>query len=308
MSHDADNFEQEALGYLLGRLAEEAAERFETRLLEEDRAEELTSIEDELIDRAVHGELRPDERGPFDSHFRHLPGREAKIRFAGALYQAARASAPVPITSAPANRRRAFARSTWFAAAGMAAAAGLLVFLALRGPPGPQDVAALRAPDMGTGMVAAPAPVVPGNPPSPSPAPPPLPIAPRQGPAPDTETPEPEPPPVMLALALSSTRGAADRQLVIPARARRVILSIDLEGETSFSAFRATLTGAGGTTAWTANRLAPDRSGVLTLRVPAATLMAGSYRLAIGGIGADGQAEDLGTFPLQIVRGAAPRH
>lgn len=72
--------------YLLGRIAQADLPDLEQQLLVDAAFyEELSIVEDELIDEYIHGELPTSDRESFDSHFMSAPERREKLRFARAL-------------------------------------------------------------------------------------------------------------------------------------------------------------------------------------------------------------------------------
>jgi hypothetical protein len=76
--------EQQAIirQYLLGRVPEaESAELDEQLVSDADFYEELLIAEEELIDQYLAGELIPEERQSFESHFLLTPERHEKLRF-----------------------------------------------------------------------------------------------------------------------------------------------------------------------------------------------------------------------------------
>lgn len=73
-------------GYLLGQLAEEDESKVEIRLLtDRDFFEELSILENELIDQYLAGTLSVSDRQSFESHFVLSSERWRKVRFARAL-------------------------------------------------------------------------------------------------------------------------------------------------------------------------------------------------------------------------------
>ena len=73
-------------GYLLGQIAEEDESQFEARLLtDREFYEELSIVEDELIDQYLAGALSVSDRQSFESHFVSSSERQKKVRFARAL-------------------------------------------------------------------------------------------------------------------------------------------------------------------------------------------------------------------------------
>lgn len=72
--------------YLLGQIPEEAESQIETRLLtDKEFYEELSIVEDELIDQYLAGALSISDRESFESHFVLSSERQQKVRFARAL-------------------------------------------------------------------------------------------------------------------------------------------------------------------------------------------------------------------------------
>jgi len=111
--------------YLLGKLAGEEREAFERRLFTEDElVEEILSVEDELIDDYLIGDLSEDETVMFEKNFLVTDERREKLRQGKAFRtyaQKAHAVPPKPIPSpAPWNWRQLFssplARAAAFAA------------------------------------------------------------------------------------------------------------------------------------------------------------------------------------------------
>lgn len=73
-------------GYLLGQMAEGDESQVEARLLtDREFYEELSIVEDELIDQYLAGALSVSDRQSFESHFVSSSERQQKIRFARAL-------------------------------------------------------------------------------------------------------------------------------------------------------------------------------------------------------------------------------
>ena len=92
-------------GYLLGQIPAEDEPELEARLLtDRDFYEEVSIVEDELIDQYLRGDLSASEKEGFESHFVSSAERKRKVRFARALrkyisvteVRAEEESAPVP--------------------------------------------------------------------------------------------------------------------------------------------------------------------------------------------------------------------
>ena len=72
--------ENQIRDYLLGSLPSEYTERLEEQLLkDEEFAEQLSLIEDELIEDYARGVLNPREREQFQKHFLSIPRRRRKL-------------------------------------------------------------------------------------------------------------------------------------------------------------------------------------------------------------------------------------
>lgn len=82
----ADASNERIKDYLLGRIPEEEDAEVGARLLTDHQFyEELSIVEDELIDRYLGGTLSDSDRESFESHFVSSYERQQKIRFARAL-------------------------------------------------------------------------------------------------------------------------------------------------------------------------------------------------------------------------------
>ena len=81
-THDQENIRR----YLLGQLPPQNLSALEERFFfDSELYEELSIVEDELIDEYLRGELAPSEREQFESHFMAAPERHEKMGFARAL-------------------------------------------------------------------------------------------------------------------------------------------------------------------------------------------------------------------------------
>ncbi len=77
---------------------------------------------------------------------------------------------------------------------------------------------------------------------------------------------------------------------------QRVMLEVDAKA--AFASYRATLVDAAGEQIWQSS-LRPNPWAVLEVTFPAGFFQPGDYRLDFAGSGDDGQAVDLGSFPLR---------
>jgi hypothetical protein len=117
--------------YLLGALPADEAERLDERtFVEEELAERLQTVEDDLVDSYAAGTLTGERLRRFESFYLASPRRRSKAAFAkglqGAIERSTRQPRPVPTTEPSVSRRRGF----WWplaAAAVLVVATGVLV-------------------------------------------------------------------------------------------------------------------------------------------------------------------------------------
>jgi len=69
----------------------------EELLVNSDLYEELSIVEDELVDEYLHDELSPSDRQSFESHFLLAPEHQEKLRFARALQKRVAAEKALPV-------------------------------------------------------------------------------------------------------------------------------------------------------------------------------------------------------------------
>ena len=88
--------------YLLGRIPEEEDAEVGARLLTDHQFyEELSIVEDELIDRYLGGTLSDSDRESFESHFVSSYERQQKVRFARALRKKISVTETTRLVSSP---------------------------------------------------------------------------------------------------------------------------------------------------------------------------------------------------------------
>ena len=94
MSLDRDD-EQRIKSYLLGELVQEEMRELEERLLrEEEFANQVLLVEDELIENYMRGELSSKERQQFENYFLTTPKRRRKLMMVEGLRERASVTAP----------------------------------------------------------------------------------------------------------------------------------------------------------------------------------------------------------------------
>lgn len=137
-----DNIDENVLrSYLLGTLnAERKAELEETILCDRDRYEELSLVEEELIDQYVAGSLSKKEQELFETNFLVTTERQKNLRFGVLLnrYLASQKASASPAKDRPAPARRFLpvgpSALAFAAAVVVVLAVGLLTWLAVRKP------------------------------------------------------------------------------------------------------------------------------------------------------------------------------
>ena len=111
---------------------------------------------------------------------------------------------------------------------------------------------------------------------------------------------------VSLALLPGIARSGGTRpKLVIPQSARLVRVEVGVEPEDDYKTFRVELLGPGGQPVWTGTNLSATRMrggrGV-ALNLPARSLIAGQYELALKGVTPEGKTEDIGYHYFEVLR------
>ena len=124
-----DNSEREKLltRYLLGRVSSEEKDALEGQYLADDNQfEELVSVENDLIDSYVRGNLSPTDREAFERHFLSVPERQERLDFARALAGKLKTDAPPPAVHPVLVQPRGIGMRLAIAAACVALAAALV--------------------------------------------------------------------------------------------------------------------------------------------------------------------------------------
>lgn len=123
--------------------------------------------------------------------------------------------------------------------------------------------------------------------------------APSVVPGPEPNASRPESRPFAVALTLGASRAAAaTTPVMIPPGTTELVVNVRLDPGDRFDTYAIDLRGAGDRVLWSgANLTASAVDGTLTVsaRIPAASLPAGSYELAVRGAGTD-----LGFLPLTV--------
>jgi len=97
--------------FLLGQLSPEEQGRIQELAFEDrDTFEFLESVENDLIDEFIHGDLSADEKQRFQTHFLSLPGRRNNLKVSRILHE----HFDKPVHVVPADQTPAFSFFGWF--------------------------------------------------------------------------------------------------------------------------------------------------------------------------------------------------
>lgn len=102
-----------------------------------------------------------------------------------------------------------------------------------------------------------------------------------------------------------SRSGNARPKLVVAKTTRQVRLQIGIEPEDEYRRFRVELRARGGQPVWAEDNLSArhGRAGQsVVLNLPASTLSAGEYELALKGVTGDGRTEDVGYYYFNVLK------
>jgi hypothetical protein len=282
--------EAQIVSYLLGDLDENERARLEERFLRDVEYRDLIrSVEDDLVDDYLRGELPPHQRELFEKQFASHPQRAQKVELARALNRALD-ERPRVITGKSATVLRAPVRSRAPISAfryPLAAAAVLLLGLGLwlvmetrrSGPPVEQPQAQQQTP----------------RPEDKPPTPP-----------PDRST----PPGAQLSIATFVLPpglvrdSTAARTFVIPEGTQIVRLRLPVEKGDEYPVYRAELRTASGRSVWKSDALNPqaDAAGQsVVLDLPADLLPPDRYELTLTGVNKD-VVEDIGYYYFSFAK------
>lgn len=256
--------------YLLGSLSDEETERLdELSVADDEFAERLQAVENELIDAYVAGELSADDRARFEAVYARSAEGRGRMAFAAAL---------------AARTARRPARPWWYPA--MAAAAVVLLAIGWYSSRQPQrpEVPPAVAPQA---RVEAPAPSAPS-----AATPPDVGAAPSSG--------------AVLSFVLAApTRSAADAEAIrVPEGTLAVEFRLELE-EDAFAEYDATLKDASGVrTLWRSSRVksaGPASNRVVPIRVPANLLTPRRHVLELRGVTGAAGPQVMGAYAFRVV-------
>jgi len=227
--------------------------------------EELTFVEDELIDEYLRAELSPSDRESFESHFMSAPERREKLRFARALekhIRASEAAQPLKNFAEGPNKTRTFFSLPSFQNPILSYALVAAVLLL---------VAAISWMVWKNSRTAAPSGEV---------------LA------------------VTLTPGVIRGDDQAVKEIIIPARVATVLLQLQIESANQYPRYRADLYAADGGKTFEAHDLIPAPTGTnvaVNMQVAARVLAKGDYYIKLSGLTPDNQYESVGRYAFRVM-------
>lgn len=295
--------------FLLGQLSPEEQGRIEELAFEDpDTFTFLESVEDDLIDEFIQGDLSADEEQQFKNHFLSLPGRRSNLKISRLLQRHLDKIPDVP-------RRKTFSFSAWFPflnwfklqrpwlkVSVVAGAALVLVLFALwiitvylqvtKPVPiqaGPDKPAALPSPSFEA---------------SPSLTPTGSPVHVENKPKSLTPEKQRRLPTYALLLPSASPRGEGGQQLKLAADASRVTIELALITQRNFKSYEAALEDETGRVLQRWHNLEEESltSGkALKIELAAGLLKPQEfYRIVVSGINAEEKPEEIARYPFEV--------
>jgi len=266
--------------YLLGSLDEPETERLDELSITDDQfADRLRIVEDDMIDAYARGQLSVDVRARFESHYLTLPGKQDRIRFAKALALRQGDSAAQISTGPRARASRVFVWPLVAAASIAIAAVGYLLLQRSTQPsPSTQPAASSASTE---------------------------PVAPEPHDRPAGSTPAPPgPTPLAIVLMPSTRRAVEPPTLSIPAGAQTVEVSLVLEGD-DFPRYSVALKDVGtDRVLWKGGDLKASSSSAgrtVIVSIASELLKPQHYTLDLSGVRASGRSEVITSYPFRVM-------
>ncbi|HSE16263.1 MAG TPA: hypothetical protein VLB46_04375 [Pyrinomonadaceae bacterium] len=287
--------------FLLGQLPPEEQGRIEELAFEDpDTFTFLESVENDLIDEFIHGDLSVDEEQQFKSHFLSLPGRLNNLKVSRLLqrhFNKAAAVSPKVRFSFPGWFKQ---QSAWSQIAIAAAVVGLIVFavwIFIRTREAEQPTPMQAGPDR---PIAVPSPEVKVSP-SPEPAASPVHVENK----PKSVPPKQKRVVTYAVLSpLASTRGEGAQSFELAPDTPSMTIGLALITQRNFRRYEATLKKETDTVLhhWAKLKVEELPSGkALTVDIPVALLKPQeSYLIVVSGVSAKGKTEVIAQYPFQV--------
>lgn len=280
MPDTRETFDDERLmRYLVGSLDEPETERFdELSVTDDEFADRLRIVEDDMVDAYAAGQLPSEMRAHFDSHYLTLPGKQDRVRFAKAMVLRQGHSVSEKGTGPAARTSRLF---VWPLVAAASLALIVVGYLLLQ---------------RSTQLSPSTQPAASSAPPSPS------------TPEPRDRTPSSTPPapalPSVAVVLMPSTRRVGEPPTVsIPRGATTVEVSLVLEGD-DFQRYSVALKDvASDRVLWKGLDLKASSSGatpMVVVSIPSELLKPQHYTLDLSGVRASGRSEVITSYPFRV--------
>ncbi len=313
--------------YLLGSSVESDIETFdELSIADDEFADELRSVENDLIDAYLHDELGKSDLERFQATYLASPLRREKVEFARSLQIAAEKESTLTTSNVYQKESSENGFRVWNIFSGLQFGSrlglaallvmfvGVFVWALFNLNPMPVEevrVETTRSPSEAIQTNQTPLPddvkpqstVITANTSAektPDAASSPK-VSPTPKPTVDSMKPRvPETPKLATFVLRLPTRGTGNLQMIpIPAGAKDVAFTLPLETD-EFKSFRVSLTHQSGKVLWQSGKLSPGRAS-LSVRLPASLLAANIYSFSVIGIDEENRPQNIGNYSFQTV-------
>jgi cell division protein FtsB len=301
--------------YLLGLLPEPEQVALEERFFEDGEIlREMRAVEQDLVDAYVRGQLGPDEKSVFESHYLSVHRRAERVAFAGDLLRLADAEPELTLQTGSTESREPFWRK-WLSLFqtpqfAMSAAGAMIAILVVSGlllfrerARWRQELAKSQAEQAAQKekLNALEQEIAKGRADAAQ-----LAAELEQLRQQQLGPPEPAAPATIFSfLLLPTSRGAAEQQtLRLAPNAARVRLQMKIRAG-GYKSYRVRIDPIDGGNAWESASVTARSAGIsttLSVLVPARNLPRGDYNLELSGIDANGAAESIENYSFRVSR------
>ena len=279
MPNTRETFDDERLmRYLIGSLDERETEQFdELSITDDEFADRLRIVEDDMVDAYAAGQLTTELRAGFERHYLTLPGKQDRVRFAKTL--AFRRGRDAPETSLEPRTSRGFVWPLVAAASLAIVAVGYLLLQRSTTPvPSTQPAASSASAE----------PAAPGP----------------HDRTTGSASAAPTPPPVAIVLMPSTRRVGEPPTVSIPRDALTVDVTLVLEGD-DFPAYNVVLKGGDSDRVlWKGADLKASSSRadrIVIVSLSSEFLKPQHYTLDLSGVRASGRSEIITSYPFRVM-------
>jgi hypothetical protein len=277
--------DEQLMRYLIGSLDEQETERFdELSIADDEFADRLRIVEDDLVDAYARGELSSEMRARFEAHYLMLPGKQDRIRFAEALVLSQRRETPADSIGprSASSGRPAIRAFVWPLVAASSLAIVVVGYVLLQRSSQPGASTQRPASSVST------------EPSSPE----------LRGRASGSTPAAPRPAPVAIVLMPSTRRVAEPATLSIPRGVPTVEVSLVLDAD-DFPTYSVALKDAGSDRVlWKGTGLKASSSGadrIVLVSLDPELLKPQHYTLDLSGVRASGRPEVITSYPFRVV-------